>query len=82
MSRFFALLAAGLVALGTAGNSLQAADNPEPKKGKGPAFIEPPKNDPNLIGNTMNRCGSAGSNHLPDHVSWLPAAFGCVSACS
>ncbi len=57
MPRSFALLAAGLMALSAAGNFLHAADTPEPKKGKGPAFIEPPKNDPNyrLIGEFIGR---------------------------
>jgi hypothetical protein len=64
MPRFYMLLAAGFMALGVSGNPLHAADNPEPKKGKGPAFTEPPTDDPNyqLIGEFIGPISTAAQD--------------------
>ncbi len=61
MPRLYLLLATGLMALGVTGNLLHAADDPEPKKGKGPAYTEPPTDDPNyqLIGEFIGPISTA-----------------------
>ena len=63
MSRLFSLIAVALIALVSLQNHLLAADNHAEKKGKGPAYTEPPSDEPNyaLMGEFIGPITSDGS---------------------
>lgn len=78
-------VAAGLLAFGVTAIPSNAADTPAPKNGKGPAYTEPPKKDPNyqLIGEFIGPIAKekeAGSEPSEDEAGGGDAGAGEAGA--